>query len=230
MPAFPRTCRPSAFTLFADQMPLLEGSHDALLRAAIAISMHEHPVCDVGRTIGRIDELAERVRGRVLGGSEEALLAHAHAVLFDEEGFLGNSAHYFEAANSYLPLVLDRKLGIPISLSLLYVSVLQRLGLDAQGVHSPGHFLVRVASSGRVAFVDAFHRGRMHSHQEALAFLAQVHGRALDPASALPIATPRQWLYRMLQNLKGIFRDAGRTLDHAAMLELEALLENPTAR
>ena len=230
MPSFPRTCRPSAFALFAEQMPLLEETPEALLRAAIAISMHEHPVCDVERTIGRITELAERVRGRVFGDSEDALVAHAHAVLFDEEGFVGNSAHYFEAANSYLPLVLDRKLGIPISLSLIYVSVLQRLGVEAQGIQSPGHFLVRVATSGREAFVDAFQRGRMHSRTEALAFLAQVHGKAIDPAFALPIATHRQWLYRILQNLKGVFRDAGRTLDHAAMLELEALLEIPTAR
>lgn len=220
----PRSCGRAAYALFAEQMPRVE-SLEGLVLAAIAISLHAEPRREPAVVVRKLDELAARVRGRVRSRTVDARLAHLHAVLFEEEHLRGNRADYFDEKNSYLSRVLERKVGIPITLSLVYAYVARRLEFDAVGVNAPGHFLVRLDLEGTVAYVDAFHEGRMHTHAEALTFLAQVHGKALDPATALPRATHRQWLYRMLQNLKGVFRDANRPHDHAAMLELEALLD-----
>ena len=223
MPPAPRACRRAAFTLFAEQLPRIE-SLDGLVFAALAISLHEQPRCDPKSVVRQLEALAARVRGRIRSSTADAKLAHAHAVLFDEEQLRGNRVDYLDAKNSYLAHVLESKVGIPISLSLVYLYVLRRLELDVSGVNSPGHFLVRLEHDGKESFVDAFHGGTMHTRTEALAFLALVRGKALDPATALLPATHRQWLYRMLQNLKGSFRAASRQQDHAAMLELEALL------
>jgi regulator of sirC expression with transglutaminase-like and TPR domain len=222
----PVHCRPSAYALFAAQMPRLE-SRDALLAAAVAIAKHAVAGVEPEPIEHNLDAVARRVRDRVHSGEPAALLAHAHAVLFEEEGFVGNTREYHDERNSYLHEVLRRKVGIPITLGLVYAGVLWRIGLDARGVNAPGHFLVRIEDRGTESYVDAFHGGRTHSRGEALLFLARIHGKALDPATALPIATHRQWIYRMLQNLKGIFRDAKRRDDHVAMLELEALLPPP---
>lgn len=219
----PRACRRSAYAAFAESLQSIE-SLEGLGRAAVALSMHVEARHEPSVVLRRLDDLATRVRERLRSRDPEAVLAHVHAVLFEEGHFRGNRSEYFDERNSYLGSVLERRVGIPISLALVYVWVVRRLEVDACGVNAPGHFLVRILLGTREYFVDAFHEGRMHTRDEALAFLAQVHGKALDPATALPLATHRQWIYRMLQNLKGIFRDAQRLQDHAAMLELEALL------
>jgi regulator of sirC expression with transglutaminase-like and TPR domain len=219
----PIHCRPEAFGLFAAQLPRIE-SRAGLLWAAVAIAKHADPAADPDAVDARLRQLADRVRARVRGGGHEALLAHAHAVLFDEERLRGNAGDYFDPRNSFLPHVLATRRGIPITLALVYVDVLQRLGIPALGVNSPGHFLARVEVGGQETFVDAFSGGRAHTRAEALAWLATVTGAPVDPDHALAVATHHHWLYRMLQNLKGVYGRAGETADHAAMVELEELL------
>ncbi len=220
----PLHCRSRAHEVFRAQLADLDAP-GALLRAAVAISMHELPDADPAAVERRIDAYAVRVRERVKTGEARAYLAHLHAVLFDEEGFRGDDVTYDAPENSYLPVVLERKRGLPIALTLLYKEVGERVGLAIEGVNAPGHFLAAVEADGRRMLVDPFGAGRVLTRDEAFARIARVSGRSL-PADddLLRPASPRQWLARMIQNLLNVFSQRDRDGDVAAMIELRDLL------
>src|SRR5262249_26512245 len=120
-----------------------------LAAAALLIAEREYPGLDVDRYRARLDDLAARARAR--GGDVEAV----RHVLFADEGFAGNTGDYYDARNSFLNDVLDRRVGIPITLSVIFLEVAWRLGLAAEGIGYPGHFLVRVEG----AILDCFNGG-----------------------------------------------------------------------
>ena len=105
--------------------------------------------------------VADTVRARVRGTQPQALLAHLHDVLFDEEGFQGNTDDYYNVNNSYLPVVLQSKQGLPITLSLLYKAVAERLGLKVWGIGLPGHFICGLNADGSQMLIDPFSGGRL---------------------------------------------------------------------
>ena len=155
-----------------------------------------------------------------------ATLAHLHHVLFDEVGLRGNIEDYYAAQNSYLPAVLRTRQGLPVILSLVYKSVAERVGLTAYGVNSPGHFLAAVEIDQQWTFVDPFQRGRVVSRDEVCEQVAQLTGQSLlRPDDAVPLATHRQWIARILFNLIGHFTRQAAAENLAAMKELLALLE-----
>jgi regulator of sirC expression with transglutaminase-like and TPR domain len=198
---------------------------DALLRAAIAIAMHEMEQVEPAAVVRRIDRLAEVVRSRVVSGQGRAYLAHLHEVLFVEEGFHGHDPGGFDTAFSYLPAVLETKRGLPITLALLYKSVADRLGLDVRGINAPGHFLLSVDSGRDRMIVDPYGGGRVLSRDEAFDRMERAVGTPVQRMSALLLeASPRQWLARILRNLEAIFVQRQRQLDLRAMLELRAHL------
>ena len=119
----PMHCRLDAYTALRDQLPWL-GSTDGLVRAAVAVSMHELSEADLIGVETTLDGLADQVRERVVGNSPRALVAHAHQVLFEDARFRGNLGDYHDPANSYLPTVLKTRLGLPITLTLIYKAVL----------------------------------------------------------------------------------------------------------
>ena len=168
----PAACRPEAYELFADSVGEIE-SCEGLLTAATAISMHELGDVEPERVSGRIDEIAERVRDRVRGDDPKATLAHAHLVLFEEEGLKGNDEDYYHPHNSYPPLILDTMRGIPISLTLIYKCVLDRLGLPVVGINAPGHFLAEVRCEPAPTLVDPFFGGQVLTRDEARARIAE---------------------------------------------------------
>jgi regulator of sirC expression with transglutaminase-like and TPR domain len=132
------------------------------------------------------------------------------AALFDEGGFRGNEDHYYDPRNSFLNEVLDRRLGIPITLSVLFLAVARRLGLRAEGVALPGHFLVRADAAGRELFVDPYRRGAVLTAEDcAQLWRGQGQGRTAFDARWLEPAAPRQILARMLHNLKRIYGETG---------------------
>ena len=116
--SLPIACRPAAFNLFRQQLDQLQ-SNRGLLRAALAISMHELPQVQPAEVGRRVARLSGRVRNRVRGHQRQALMAHLHDELFQRRNFRGNADNYYLASNSYLPTVLETGLGIPISLSLI---------------------------------------------------------------------------------------------------------------
>jgi len=134
---------PEAFQLLASQVPTIN-SPDALLHCACAVAMHQHPEIDPAAIDAQLQGYADTIRGRIRGSQPQALLAHLHEFLFEEERFTGNTQDYYNPANSYLPTVLQTKLGLPITLSMVYRTVAQRLGFRSWGVGLSGHFLAGI--------------------------------------------------------------------------------------
>ncbi len=180
-----------------------------LAEAALAVAAEEYPGLDVSTYLRAVDALASRVEARLLPPPRPAaaVLSAVKSVLFEEEGFRGNQAAYYDPRNSFLNEVLDRKLGIPITLSILYIEVAGRCGLPLQGVGFPGHFLVKCPASAGTGelFIDPFNGGDVLGHDECMArFRGALHGREFDPRF-LEAVGPSQILTRMLHNLKKIY-------------------------
>jgi regulator of sirC expression with transglutaminase-like and TPR domain len=201
--------------------------------AALAIAQEEYPTLDPGAYLARLDLLAARVRRRAPAGRSSTLLHALRKVLFEEEGITGNESDYADPRNSFLNEVLDRRLGIPISLSVVYMEVARRVGLSLAGVGFPGHFLAKATlPSGTEVFVDGFHGGELLSADECVArYRARTGGRDLDRRH-LDAIGGRQILARMLHNLRRTYlerRDDVRAwwvLDRILLLapgQLEAL-------
>jgi regulator of sirC expression with transglutaminase-like and TPR domain len=191
----------------------LAGTADAraLAEGALWIAAEAYPDLDVPHWLGRLEALGRRAAERVT--PDMAVDPAASAIsrfLFDEEGFQGNAADYYDPRNSFLNDVLDRRLGIPISLSVVYVAVASQAGLEAAGVGLPGHFVVRVDRGGHHRLLDPFHGGRLLDRTACEALVADLRPGAgsLDPRWLAPVST-RQILVRMLNNLKGVYTTLG---------------------
>ena len=195
--------------------------------AALLIGAWDYPERDVAGYRNQLDAIAgcaEPEVARATGG-----IGRARAIsdyLFDRLGFHGNTGDYYDPRNSFLADVLDRKTGIPISLSVLYLEISRRVGVLAQGVNFPGHFLVRVAIEDAWLFLDPFSGGRAMAPADLEALLRRTTtpDAVLEP-SVIAAATKRQILARMLVNLAGIYGrngDLPRSLD---VLERLAVLE-----
>jgi regulator of sirC expression with transglutaminase-like and TPR domain len=192
-----------AVRAFRDLVQGAEASLD-LARAALAIARLEHPDLDESRELGRLDALAARIGA----GRQEpaATLERLKRVLFEEEGFRGNADEYYDPRNSCLNDVLDRKLGIPITLSVLTMEVGSRVGLDIVGVGLPGHFIVSASLGERSVLLDPFHGGAELTPESAADRAAQAVGRPvkLDDSHWAPCSR-RGIVVRMLRNLKTIY-------------------------
>jgi regulator of sirC expression with transglutaminase-like and TPR domain len=162
--------------------------------AALCIAAHAHPGLDVDEWIARLDELA--------GCCEAASFDALRALLFEQFRFTGNLDHYDDPENSFLDSVIARRLGIPITLSVLMVTVGRRLGVDVQGVGMPGHFLVLDGARGDT-WCDPFHRGALLDADGCRRQFDLVYGGALafQPAFLAP-TPPRAIVGRMLANLE----------------------------
>jgi regulator of sirC expression with transglutaminase-like and TPR domain len=195
----------------------VEDERIKLARAALTIALTEYPELDVDAYVGRIDALALRVRVRTSEPGEPAqTIAALNAVLFEEEGFRGNRDDYYDARNSFLNDVLDRKLGIPITLSLLYMEVGRRVGFPLFGVGMPGHFLVKHYDvEGRQVLIDPYNNGRVLTPADCQRRLDEIYSgqMPLQPEFLMPV-NRRQMLTRMLNNLKGVYL-AGRNFRKA---------------
>jgi regulator of sirC expression with transglutaminase-like and TPR domain len=220
----PICCGSQAFRRLAAIVTAIE-SPDALLQGAIALSMHQAPGLKPERIDKCIQSYADAIRKRVRGRQPQALLAHLHEFLFDEQGFIGETKDYYNPVNSYLPVVLETKRGLPITLSLLYKCVAERLGLRVHGIGLPGHFVVAVEQGETAMLVDPFSGGRVLSVDEAMRRVCEIFGSEMEWTDDLlrPVSN-LHWLTRMLQNLLHVFGGAGRYADVAAMLEMEMIL------
>jgi regulator of sirC expression with transglutaminase-like and TPR domain len=184
-----------------------------LAEAALAVAAEEYPGLDAQAYLGTIQRLAAQVAKRLPETRPPLLvLMTMKQVLFEEEKFRGNEADYYDPRNSFLNEVLDRKLGIPITLCILYLEVAARNGLQLQGVGFPGHFLVKCPASGGLSgdlFIDPFNGGDILGADECVArFRGVLHGREFDPRY-LEAVSPPHILARMLHNLKKIYVEAG---------------------
>jgi regulator of sirC expression with transglutaminase-like and TPR domain len=223
VPTSPLCCAPAAFRLLGRQLSSIN-SPDALLQGALAIAMHEQRDVKPAAIDRQIQGIADRVRG----SQPQALFAHLHEVLFEEEHFTGSDENYYDPDNSYLPSVLRTHRGLPITLSLVYKLVADRLGLRTWGVGLPGHFVIGIddgTESRRTTLVDPFHGGSVLTVDEARARVADQFGPEVEWTDELlrPV-NHRHWLTRMLQNLLNLFGAQDQYANVAAMLEMEMLL------
>ena len=186
-------------------------------RAALLIAAEEYPFLDVDVYIGRLDEIAMAARrhDRPEEESHSRILALAEW-LSSEMGFRGNAGNYYDVRNSFLHKVIDRRVGIPITLSVVYIEVARRLGLDLRGVGMPGHFIVKFRDEEQELLLDPFNGGRRLTIENCREMIEQMYGGSMPfRAEFLAAVTKRQILTRMLQNLKSIYstgKDYARTL------------------
>jgi len=176
-------------------------------KAALTIAVSDYPNLDIAAYLSRIDALATTAAGR-LGSDADVYrsITTLNFVLFQEHGFCGNRKDYFDPKNSFLNEVLDRKTGIPISLSVLYIEVAKRIGLSLRGVGFPGHFLVKHVGDEEEIVIDPFNQGEILSQQDLETMLHRLYGAkiAFDSGLLEPISK-KQILRRMLNNLKIIY-------------------------
>ena len=187
---------------------LLGGDDDVdLARINLEVAADAYPDLDLSSCLARLDALADRVRARCPAPDQaRQVIGQINWVLFVEEEFRGNGEDYFDPRNSYLNDVLDRKLGIPISLSILYAALASRVGLALRGVNLPMHFLLRATAEEPALYVDPYHEGLIRDRDGCEQLLGELAGRPVrlgfeqfTPCNASTVVA------RMLRNLKSIY-------------------------
>ena len=176
-------------------------------RAALLFAAVAQPGLDVEAHLGRLDRMAAELRPRISPeDSPGRVVVAIDEYLFGELGFRGNELDYYDPRNSYLNEVLDRRLGIPISLSVVYMELARRVGFRLEGVGMPGHFLLRHPDPRDPLLVDAFNRGAIVTVEQCRERLRGIYGDALPMTSeTLRTADSRAILRRMLLNLKNAY-------------------------
>ena len=162
---------------------LVRAAEIDLAGAALAVARIEHPDLIPEPSLERLDELARRSAATKVGDRRRALQRMC-GFLFDEVGFRGNADDYYDPRNSCLNDVLDRRLGIPITLSVLVMEVGRRVGLEIQGIGLPGHFCVGARVDDEVMLLDPFGGGRRLERAEAEAIASRAVGRQVELTDA----------------------------------------------
>jgi regulator of sirC expression with transglutaminase-like and TPR domain len=177
-----------------------------LARAALSIARWEYPRLDADTYLERLDGLARAVDGTRRSTDALGRLHRLREYLFVEQGFAGNRDEYYDPRNSFLNDVLDRRQGIPITLSLVLMEVGKRLGLAIEGIGLPGHFIAGARLDDSQILLDPFNGGALVTPEECEELVGRVVGRpvTLLPEHYAPVSG-RQLLTRMLGNLKGAF-------------------------
>ena len=197
-------------------------------RAALLIAAEEYPNLNIAEYLSRLDDFGEQARARDDCFADPLTrIMRISNLLFDDLDFRGNAGNYYDARNSFLNDVIDRRTGIPITLSVLMIEVARRIGLRLLGVGMPGHFLVKYVDDEQEIFADPFHGGRIVDEDRCRQLIEQMYdGRMPFSVSFLHAVSKKQILSRMLQNLKVIYAKAN---DHFKLLGLieRTLMINP---
>ncbi len=176
-----------------------------LAEAALCISWEDQGVCDCEAALQHLDALAGAVRLRIEDVTRPyQVIAEMNDYLFGELGFQGNHNDYGNPANSFLDQVLERRIGLPIVLSVIYMEVGWRLGLPISGVALPGHFIARYTTCNEEIFVDPFNGGRLWSWSECRQQVLSAYGQATPTIMQQVMLPPskHEILSRILRNLK----------------------------
>jgi len=196
---------------------LLRAPEIDLAGCALAVARIEHPELSADSSLATLDDLAARSGVTKTGGGRPALDRFRH-FLFDEEKFRGNADDYYDPRNSCLNDVLERRLGIPITLSVLAIEVGRRVGLEIVGIGLPGHFCVGSRVGDELLVLDPFGGGRLLERGAAEAIVTRSVGRPVKLTDAHFAPTPKaQIVVRMLRNLESIY---ARREDWAKALEV----------
>lgn len=185
----------------------LDSPRVPLDEAALLIAAEEYPDLDIAVYLEQLDAIAAALQPKIAHELDpRRLITILNTHLFEVLGFRGNVTEYHDPRNSFLNEVLDRRLGIPITLSLVYTTVGRRLGLPVAGVSFPGHFVVTYQASPAPLYLDPFNQGRSLQEGDFRRYLLEHYGPQahLDPAHLEP-ATAHDVIARLLRNLKHIY-------------------------
>jgi regulator of sirC expression with transglutaminase-like and TPR domain len=194
----------------ADRLCEILGTPDFaadLAQAALILATLEYPDLDIARYLRIIDGDADRVAPKLDGLEDpEQLVSALASYLAGECGYQGNSGEYYDPRNSFLNDVIERRTGIPITLSIIYLSLARRAGLPLFGVGLPGHFIVKFDDGTNVLYLDPFHAGRLLDRAGCEQLARSSTGRDFTLSDEhLSAATNHSIMVRMLYNLRGIY-------------------------
>jgi len=195
---------------FARLVAQPEASID-LAHAALLVAAEEKPGLDVDHYRARLYELGVAARERINARERDSIAVVAlNKFIFEELGFAGNQSEYYDPRNSLLSDVIERRTGIPITLSVVYMEIGRRAGVHVEGIGLPGHFIVRAGGErGESTLVDPFN-AKIIDAEDCQERLDTIYGGQAPLTDAhLRPATTREILARLLRNLKGIYAQAG---------------------
>ncbi|MGH2415171.1 MAG: SirB1 family protein, partial [Microcystaceae cyanobacterium] len=197
-----------------------------LAKASLYFAQTEYPNLDLDEYLNALDTIAEEVRERLLNNFYPLkVIQTINQYLFADLGFRGNTIDYYDPRNSFLNEVIERRTGIPITLSVVYLEIAQRLDFSMVGVGMPGHFLIRPNFEDVGIFVDVFNQGEILFEQDCETKLSQVYQQTVKLESYFlqPISN-QQILVRMLTNLKLIYFNLQQLSKALKIVELLLLM------
>ncbi len=201
---------------------VLAGGAGELDAAALDLARLEYPDLDPASALVQLDGLGgELLRRAPLSESQFSFLSELKRLLFEEQGFTGNKDDYYNPRNSCLNHVLETKLGIPISLSVLAIEVARRAGRTLEGVGLPGHFVLVSREAGFPVYIDCYNEGQLLSREEAAALAESVSGVDVrDEEQFFTPATRQHIALRMLNNLRAIYNSKRQFAKAIQVLDL----------
>lgn len=192
------------------------------------MACEEYPQLVVSPYLDQLDEIAGRIK--VLLNPDDSprqIVGKINSVLFGELGFRGNTEDYYDPRNSFFNDVLERRVGIPITLSAVYMEVARRVSFPLAGVGMPGHFLLKYSDRENEFFLDPFNQGEVLTHRDCEARVEQLYGDTVQFSDhLLDAVTHRQIIARMLNNLKSIYLK-GQTYDKGLAIVDMMMLVDP---
>jgi len=215
---------PLARQFFYQEINQLDQEID-LAKAALYIAQEEYPSLDPAEYLNALDAMADEVQERLPTERYPLrIIQTINRYLYDDLGFAGNSDDYYDPRNSFLNDVIERRTGIPITLSLVYLEITKRLDFPMVGIGMPGHFLIRPEFEAVGIFVDAFNRGEILFEQDCQERLAQIYQQPISeiPPAFLEAVNHKRFLTRMLTNLKMIYLN--RRELHKSLAAVERIL------
>ena len=202
-----------------------------LAEAMLLVAKEEYPDLEVTAYLERLDAMGAEVQ-RLADGSLDPhrLIAALNEHLFQHLGFCGNAENYYDPKNSFLNEVLDRRTGIPITLSAVYLEVARRIGFPLHGVGMPGHFLVKYVGQDEEIVIDPFGGGGLLSAADCQRRLDRIYdGKLCFDRGMLGIVGARQILARMLTNLKVIYFNSQEYAKALSIVERLVILQPSAA-
>lgn len=209
-----------------------KNNNELLEEAIFLIASYGYPDISIDNYKMIIDKMALDIEREIyeqgfMNNSAIDIINLINGYLFDDKGFSGNSDDYYDPDNSYINKVIDRKTGIPVSISILYILIAKRINIPIFGVNLPSHFIIKYQDSKEEFFIDPFNKGIVISKDEVLQFLDKL-GMDEDEFNHIPylkIAEDREIIFRVLANLINIYTKEGNDLKVTQLRVLQTYFE-----
>jgi regulator of sirC expression with transglutaminase-like and TPR domain len=211
-----------------EQLVTLPDPAVPLAEAALIMACEEYPHLELSPYLDLLDHIAQVAsEKRASSDTPRDTVKRINSVLFESFGFRGNPDDYYDPRNSFFNDVLDRRIGIPITLSTLYIEVSRRLNFPIAGVGMPGHFIVKYFDPREEFFIDPYNQGEILTRDDCRERLHERYGDALEFSDRLlGRATHRQILWRMLNNLKDIYLKGHATDKCLSIVDMMLMIDS----